>query len=117
MPAGHIEGEGKKMKLYTIYVGLNDKDSKKQETETGAAVAIVAEILYKYVDGATISEARGIYTHDDGIKIIEKTIRAEVLDFDGSAGEAIRAAALEIKKALNQESIALQAQEIESELI
>lgn len=105
------------MKKYTIYIGLNDKDTKKQETETGAAVAIVAEILYKYVGGATITEAAGIYTHEDGQKIKEKTICAEVLDFDGSAGEAIRAAAQEIKQALNQEAIALQETEVYSVLI
>lgn len=105
------------MKKYTLYIGLNDQNSKRQEIPTREAVAIVTEILYRYTDGATLYRARGIYTHDDGSKVSEETIRAEILDFAGDGAAAIMTAAQEIKRALNQESIALQTEEVVSELI
>lgn len=105
------------MTKYTMYIGLNDQHSRKQEIPTVKAVEIIAGIFYRMTDGATISQGRGIYTHDDGQKVSEETIRAEILDFSGDGAAAVMDAAQEIKRALNQESIALQTEEIISELI
>lgn len=104
------------MTKYTLYIGLNDKDSRKQEIKTGRALDIVTAALLP-CGGATISEARGIYTHDDGGTVEEPTIRAEILDFSGDALQHIRAAAAELKQALNQESIALQVEQVEAILL
>lgn len=99
---------------FTLYVGLNDKDSKKQEISTLEAYKIINKLLLNYTNGATIFEATGIYKHDDGTFTTEKTLRIELLFVD-------RAVVLEIveqlKKILNQESIAVSAENIESELL
>lgn len=99
---------------FTLYVGLNDKDSKKQEISTLEAYKIINKLLLNYTDGATIFEATGIYKHEDGTFTTEKTLRIELLFID-------RAVVLEIveqlKKILNQESIAMSTENIESELL
>lgn len=99
---------------FTLYVGLNDKDSKKQEISTFEAYKIINKLLLNYTNGATIFEATGIYKHDDGTFTTEKTLRIELLFID-------RAVVLEIveqlKKILNQESIAVATENITSELI
>lgn len=99
---------------FTLYVGLNDKDSKKQEISTLEAYKIINKLLLNYTNGATIFEATGIYKHDDGTFTTEKTLRIELLFVD-------RAVVLEIveqlKKILNQESVAVSTENITSELI
>lgn len=50
----------------TLYVGLNDKDSKHQEISTVNAYKVAANLASAMFDGCTISEATGIYKHDDG---------------------------------------------------
>ena len=99
------------MKKYTLYIGLNDQHTRRQEIPTEKAVEIIAGIFYSMTDGATISQGRGIYTHDDGQKVSEKTIISEIF---GGDLDAIKAAAQAIKTALNQEAIALQVEEVNS---
>lgn len=50
---------------YTLYIGLNDKDSKVQEINTIDAYKIVGRL----VGDCTIKEARGLYLHDNLIAI------------------------------------------------
>lgn len=102
------------MKLYTIYIGLNDQHTRRQERPTAEAVSIIEAVLFERVGGATISSARGLYAHADGGKVLEATVRAEIF---GAELEAVRAAAAEIRDKLNQESVALTVQEIESYFI
>lgn len=102
------------MEKYTLYVGLNDKDTKTQKISTLEAYKIVNNILLEYTDGATIYEASGIYKHDDGTIVIEKTLRIELMFIDREiVGKIIEL----LKKVLNQESIVLQTEKINSELI
>lgn len=42
------------MLKFTLYVGLNDKDSKKQEISTLEAYKIINKLLLNYTSGATI---------------------------------------------------------------
>ena len=84
---------------YVIIAGLNDKDSKQQEITTDAARAI---IVLKYAGGATLTDCRGIYTHDDGQIVFETSIKIEVGGIDEE--NALQIAA-DVKAALNQESI------------
>ena len=67
------------MQKYTLYLGLNDKDTKKQEIATIEAYKITTNLLTSYTDGATIFEANGIYKHNDGNITIEKTLKIELL--------------------------------------
>ena len=102
------------MNKFTLYLGLNDKDKKIQLINTLEAYKICNNILMHYTDGATIFEANGIYKHDNGEFTIEKTLRIELLFVDKKTVVNI---VEDLKKAFNQESIAVQEQKISSELI
>lgn len=98
---------------FTLYVGLNDKDSKQQEISTLDAYKIVNNMLMSSFDGGTISEVTGIYKHDNGTFVTEKTLRIEILFADT---ESVKRLVSDLKKVLNQESIAVQREVINSEL-
>lgn len=61
------------MKKYTLYCGLNDKDTRRQEISTLEAAKMVRNACMSYADGATIFEADGIYKHDDGELIFDSS--------------------------------------------
>lgn len=102
------------MKKFTLYLGLNDKDTKLQKISTIEAYKICNNILLNYTEGATIFEANGIYKHNNGEIVIEKTLRIELLFIDEKIVTAI---VNDLKKAFNQESIIVQTDLIESKLI
>ncbi len=102
------------MEKYTLYVGLNDKDTKTQLISTLEAYKICNNILLHYTDGATIFEANGLYRHEDGTLVLEKTLRIELLFATKTIIDKIVA---DLKVAFNQESIAVQKQVIDSYLL
>ena len=102
------------MQKYTLYLGLNDKDTKKQEIATLEAYKITTNLLTSYTDGATIFEANGIYKHNDGNITIEKTLKIELLFVEKTTVLKIID---ELKRIFNQEAIVLQEDLIQSELI
>ena len=87
-----------------LYIGLNDKDSKRQEIDTITAFKLVSRVLREKCGGATITQATGIYTHDDGTIVEETTLRAEIF---GQPLQPVLDACETLKTILNQESIAL----------
>ena len=89
-----------KLKKFTLLVGLNDKDTKTRIVNKNTAKQIIMSIC----GDCTISDAIGYYTHDDGTKVIEKSLRVELLF---KADNEVISYCQQIKKALNQESIAL----------
>lgn len=95
---------------FILYVGLNDKDTKKQEVETLQAKENIADIC----GNCTISEVFGAYVHDDGTKVKETTLKVELLFISYLTAVKL---AKDIKKALNQESIALERVNTNSTLI
>ena len=99
------------MKKFILFLGLNDKDSKQQEITTVNAY----KVLMNYLDGATITDATGFYRHEDGALVVEKSLKIEVLDFDGSFD--LRRTVADLKRLFNQESIAVQTEIISSELM
>lgn len=101
------------MDKYVLYVGLNDKDTKTQKIDTLSAYNLTNNILLNYVEGATVTQSKGIYKHNNGNVVIENTLIIELLFTDKTTVETI---AKELKVALNQESIAIQKQTIESYL-
>jgi hypothetical protein len=102
------------MTKHTLYIGLYDKESKRQEIGTLDAYKIVTNIFKNTTGGATITEAVGVYTHDNGDIVIEPSLRCEIF---GATTEQIYQAATQIKTALNQESIALEETEVNSKFI
>ena len=89
-----------RIKKYTMLVGLNDKDTKKRIVNKNKAKEVIMEI----VGDCTISDAVGHYTHEDGTIVNEKCLRVEMLF---KADNEVISYCHAIKKALNQESIAL----------
>lgn len=102
------------MKKHTLYLGLNDKDTKTQIINTIEAYKIVSNILAADFGGGTIFEAQGIYKHDDGTIVFEKTLRIEILFAETPQ---IKTLVNTLKKVFNQESVAVQEENITSELM
>ena len=103
------------MKKITLYIGLNDKDSKVQEIGTLDAYKVVNNTLGV---ASTITEGRGIYTHEDGTVVSEVSLVVELLDFDNTlTKEWLKDKVNALKATLNQESIAVQEQRVKSELM
>lgn len=103
------------MKKITLYIGLNDKDTKNQLIGTLDAYRITTNILG--VD-STIKECKGVYTHEDGTITTENTLEVVLLDFDNTLDRKWLLNKVEaIKMALNQESVAVQTEDINSELL
>lgn len=97
------------MKKITLYVGLNDKDSKLQKFDIIEAYKMAETILMQKVSGATIFQASGIYKHDDGTVIIEQTLRIELINI---SNDVIKEIIDIFKVVFNQESILVQQQSI-----
>lgn len=102
------------MEKYTLYLGLNDKDTHAQLISTVEAYKITNNILLSYTNGATIFEANGIYKHEDGTFTIEKTLRIELLFVNTKVVSQI---VEDLKRAFNQESIAVQKSIIDGYLL
>lgn len=100
------------MKKTTLYIGLNDKDTKTQVIDTVEAYKVVTNIITQQAGGGTIYNATGIYTHDNGEIVIENTLRVELIE---ASEPAIKAIIDYCKAALNQESIIKQTDNITSE--
>ena len=98
-------------KKYVIYLGLNDKTTKKQEIATGDAVLMAA----RYMKDCTITETTGFYTHENGDVVVEKTLKIEKIDFEGVFN--IEKAAADLKAMFNQESIAVEFSTVDSKLM
>ena len=101
-------------KKYTLYLGLNDKDTKTQKFDTITSYKITQDIILNHTDGATISLNDGIYTYKNGEIIIEKTLKIELLFINEIKTKAI---IQELKERFNQESIAIQEILIKTDLI
>lgn len=101
------------MEKYILYVGLNDKDTKTQKIDTLSAYNLTNNILLNYVEGATVTQSKGIYKHNNGNVVIENTLIIELLFTDN---DTVNKIANDLKIALNQESIAIQKFNIESYL-
>lgn len=93
------------MKNYTILLGLNDKDSKTQKYDTIEAYKIANNLVLSRIGYGTISQAYGIYTHEDGTPVVETSLRIEI------AGDDIRPKVTglieSLKEVFNQESVML----------
>lgn len=103
----------KKLEKFTLYLGLNDKDTKVQEISTLEAYKIVSNLISADFDGGTIYEATGVFKHEDGTIVTETTLRIELLF---AQADEVRALVDTLKKMFNQESVAVQKEVINSEL-
>ena len=102
------------MKKFTLYLGLNDKETKMQKIQTVEAFKIVSNLIASRFGGGTIFEADGVYKHDNGAFVIEKTLRIELLFVERP--EVVEFVKV-LKEIFNQESIAIQEETINSVLM
>ena len=101
------------MNRITLYIGLNDKDTKVQKISTLECTKVVYNVLFSCgIDGATVYEATGIYKHDNGDVVFENTLRVELFGVDN---KAVDKSIDLLKIALNQESIIKQIETVTSE--
>ena len=92
--------------LTKLFIGMNDKTTKKQEKTSKKIKSIIMETLRLYkIEGATIYNANGIYTHTNGEQVNENTFIIELLFVDYNVVVTL---CNSLKVLLNQESIALQ---------
>lgn len=98
------------MKKITLYLGLNDKDTKTQQITTVDAYKIVNNII----SDCTIVEGKGKYTHQDGTITSETSFIITIFDFNNTFN--IQKTCDILKQVLNQESIAVSVENIESSL-
>lgn len=100
------------MKKVTLYVGLNDKDTKTQVITTVEAYKIALNTITTFANGGTIFDTKGIYKHENGEIVIENTLHIELIDVSENALASIISI---LKTVLNQESIIKQTEVINSE--
>ena len=101
------------MTQYNLTIGLNDKNTKTQLIKTPQAIKIIKNTLLDHTDGYTILSATGGYKHYDNTQITEKSIRVELLFTND---DAVKSIVKQLKQLLNQETIAVAIQEINSYL-
>ncbi len=103
------------MMKYNLYIGLNDKTTKRQEISTVECYKLISNIMIaNKVEGYTILQAQGFYIHQDKTITTENSLKVELMFTDIETVQQIIA---DIKKILNQESVVLERQKIESELV
>lgn len=104
-----------KIVKYSLYLGLNDKDTKTQKIDTLEAYKILCNLLKSYnVEGFTVYNAHGFYMHDDGTFTTENTLKIELMFIDEKIVDNI---IKQCKIIFNQETIIKQVEEVTSELV
>lgn len=103
----------------SLYIGLNDKDTKKQIIIDSVAKEVIIYAIVKQKLDFTLFECNGVYTHENGVAVIEKSFKIELLCFENEKtfNEKILQVVKDLKIMLNQESVAVSREYIESELL
>lgn len=93
---------------YNLYLGLNDKDSKRQKISELTAINIIS----KYIPNCSITPFKGIYTHENGQQVKENSLLITVIDFDNNFKPI--PVTRQLKQLFNQESIIVETEESNS---
>lgn len=97
---------------YTMYVGLNDKDTYEQIIPTDEAKSVIDRICLRYVDGYTIQDANGVWADETGKSTHENTI---VCYFSDTDSDTIYKIADEIIENLNQNTVLIETNHVETD--
>ena len=97
---------------YVMYVGTNDKDTHLPRYSQESAREIVDKICLEYFEGYTLQEATGAWTDENNRVTHEYTI---VCYFDDTDRNTVNLAADEIMKALNQQTVLIEQDNIRME--
>ena len=90
---------------YTMYIGMNDKDTYEQIISTEDAKTIIDNICFKYLDGYTIQDANGSWVDENGLVTHENTI---VCCFKDADNDTVYKIADEVIKTLNQNTVLIE---------
>ncbi len=97
---------------FVMYVGTNDKDTYAPKYTQEEARNIVDEICLKHFEGYTLQEAIGSWTDEKNNITHEYTV---VCYFDDADAETVYKAADEVIKALNQNTVLIERDDIRME--
>ena len=100
----------------SLYVGLNDKDTKNQLIASEVAKQVINYVLVKNGLDFTLFECKGVYTHESGEIVIENSFKIEILCFNPDSQKPISKVIESLKVMLNQESIVVTSESIKSKL-
>lgn len=87
---------------YTLYIGLNDKETGEQTIDTEAAIEIANLICARYASGYTQFSGRGGWTNDDGSMGHENTMVYVIYDISENN---LKSLLEELLKEFNQSAI------------
>ncbi len=93
------------MSNYNLYLGLRDKDTKQYHIGLMEAYKVAENILLSHVDGATIYEGNDFFKHENGTVVQEKSL---IITLFGTDDSTVRKIVDDLKRAFNQESVALE---------
>lgn len=102
------------MEKVNFFIGLNDKDTKRQIIDTLEASKMVTNLCVEMFGGATIYNAVGVYKHDNGVVVTENTLHVVLFDSDK---EKIDRFISMVKIMLNQESLVMQIETVNSSYV
>ncbi|SFG13058.1 hypothetical protein SAMN05660649_00800 [Desulfotomaculum arcticum] len=94
---------------YTLYIGLNDKDTYQQKIPTGEAEKKVNAIALKYVDGFTEFSGKGVYKDDKGVVTYENNL---IYIFNSATDEQMKSIMGEVLKELDQNAVLIEKQKV-----
>ena len=103
------------MYKYNVYVGMFDKDTKKQVLSNTEFLNTVRKIMREHKNtDFTIYKCKGHYQHIDGKTVCEPSLNIEIIDTNNWTNELyINSIKRELCKELNQESVLITKQEIQ----
>ena len=90
------------LSVYRLFVGLNDQKEKVQLIETEDALRVVNEYIWANFGGGTVYEGFGVYKHEDGTVVREKSVIVELFYITDDEVELF---VEHLKDVLNQESV------------
>ena len=99
---------------YTLYIGTNDKDTGAPVRSYEKSKELVGEVCQKYLEGYTLSDAKGYWVGDDGKPCSEETIVCYVSGIDDASVQKL---AKEIGQELNQNSVMVTKSQVQTSFV
>jgi hypothetical protein len=107
-PAGDGLAKNEAVK-YTLYIGLNDKDTYAQKISDIEAEKKVSAIALKYVDDFTQYRGKGAYKDEKGEITQENTL---IFTFYSATDQQMKGIMDEVLKELNQNTVLIEKQKV-----
>ena len=102
--------EKKTIEKYTIYAGLNDKDTNEQKYITDRVTALITGISNGYKSPLTCQTGSGTYFSEMGTQVNENSLVITLVD---TSEELVNEIAADICAFLNQETVMITVEKIE----